>query len=153
TGPASTRARPAPTRRSTPAPTRASSSSPTRRSACPTRRRLRTRPPPSTPAARTSSGLARRRLAGGELHFDDLELAHALRGLRAHGVADLAADHRARDRRGDRDEAGLDVGLVLADDAVGLAFAAVGVLDGHRRAEDDLLARQARRVDDVGEGD
>src|SRR5262249_45610943 len=36
---------------------------------------------------------------------------------------------------------------------VGLLFAAVAVLDGDRGAEDHPIAREARRVDDVGEGE
>ena len=60
------------------------------------------------------------------------------------------ADQRARERRGDRDAAGLGVGLRLADDLPHLLL--VGVLVDQRdgRAELDGVAGQLGDVDHLG---
>src|SRR6267143_593735 len=55
-------------------------------------------------------------------------------GLHVHLLAGLLADQRAAERRAVGDLAGLDVGLVLADDLPGRLLAAV-LLDVHRGAE------------------
>src|SRR5690606_36253230 len=51
---------------------------------------------------------------------DDLELPRAGRRLDGDAVAGVLADQRARHRRGDRDQAELDVGFEVADDLVAL---------------------------------
>ena len=68
---------------------------------------------------------------------EDLVLAHAARRLHLGGVALGLADQRARDRRADRDQALLQVGLVVADDLVGDLVAGLLVLQLDGRAEHD----------------
>src|SRR5581483_7496218 len=82
---------------------------------------------------------------------DDLQLLTA----RPHDVPHRLADQRLRHRRGKRDRAILRVGLVLADDAIGL-HAAVGAAEGHRAAERDDIRRgwigdDLRRSNPLGE--
>jgi hypothetical protein len=74
---------------------------------------------------------------------DDLVGLAAARRVDVDGIADLLADQGARDRRADRDLAGLHVGLRLADDLVELLFLGVVVdqLDGG--AELDRVAGRA----------
>src|SRR3954465_12081398 len=78
---------------------------------------------------------------------DDLGLGGA--GL--HDVADALAGQRLGDRRDIGDRALRGIGLVLADDAEGLA-AAVLALDRHRRAEMGLggAGRAGPRAPPVG---
>src|SRR5207247_9015618 len=70
---------------------------------------------------------------------------------RRHRVADLLSDQRPRERREDRDPPTGRLRLVGADDLVAVFLAAL-VLEEHRRAERDALARR-RRVDDLGPSD
>src|SRR6185295_7720001 len=51
--------------------------------------------------------------------LDDLVALHAAGRLHVGRVAGFLADHRAGDRRADRDQALLQVGLVVAHDLVG----------------------------------
>src|SRR5882672_5874551 len=60
---------------------------------------------------------------------EDFVAAHAPGRVHVGGVALGLADQRACDRRVDRDLARLDVGLVVADDLICLAVAALEVLD------------------------
>src|SRR3712207_4085028 len=69
--------------------------------------------------------------------------------LHDHLVALGLADQGARDRGGDSDLPTLDVRLVDADDLVGDLLSLFLVLKHHRRAEDDLLGADRRRVDDL----
>jgi hypothetical protein len=64
-----------------------------------------------------------------------MEPAHAAGRLHFHRLARVLADQRARDWRGDRDLARLDVGLVFADDLVAHGRAIGFVLEVHRRAK------------------
>src|SRR5690606_29590703 len=68
-----------------------------------------------------SSSVAEARVKAGSgavAHADDLELPRAGGGLDGDAVALVLADQRTRDRRGNRDQAQLDVGLEVADDLV-----------------------------------
>src|SRR5688572_343738 len=109
----------------------------------------------TTETSETSRTSSRRYLFQGRdfkpLDLRDLVLALALGALHGHRIADLLADHGARDRRTDRDPSPLDVGLVLADDRVGLGLSAIGVLDGHGGAEFDPRTRQFGWIDHLGE--
>jgi hypothetical protein len=78
--------------------------------------------------------------------------ADAAGGVDLDHVARLLADHRARDRRGDGDLAGLHVGLVLAHDLVAGRILGVLVHHGDRGAELHLVARQLGYVDDLCAG-
>src|SRR5215204_5029354 len=84
---------------------------------------------------------------------DDLVGFVAARGRDLDAVALALADQRARQGRGNRQPPVLDVGLVLADDPVGLLLVRFLVGQGHGRAEFDDRPRQLRDVDDLGAGD
>ena len=84
-------------------------------------------------AARRIAGLTRSLVADA----GDLVALDAARRLHLGDVALDLADQRARDRRADRDQALLEVGLVVADDLVGDLGAAVFLLEVDGRAEDD----------------
>ena len=62
----------------------------------------------------------------------------------------LLAHERTRERRADRDLAGADVRLALADDLVGLLLLRVLVDQRHPRAELDGVAGKLRDVDHLG---
>src|SRR5262245_12272993 len=85
-----------------------------------------------------------------ETDVEDLELPGALRDVHRHAVADLLAQQRARHRRGHRDPPLRDVGLLLAQDLVGDALAAVHVLEVDRHPETHLVRRLAGGVDHLG---
>src|SRR5947207_1289932 len=67
-------------------------------------------------------------------HVKDIVALDAAGGLHLHLLAGFLADEGAAERRAVGDLAGLDVGLVLADDLPGRLLAAV-LLDVHRGAE------------------
>src|SRR5690606_36061808 len=82
---------------------------------------------------------------------DDLVLARASGRFDGDAVAGMLADQRARHRRGNRDQAQLDVGLQVADDLVALLLVGLDVGDRHLGAEYDLVAGvEPGHVDDVG---
>src|SRR5688572_557017 len=84
--------------------------------------------------------------------LDGRDLVGALAARRRHLdlVPFLLTDQRSRDRRADREQTVLDVGLVLADDLI-LGLATVGGVDEmNRGAEDDLATGvHGRDVDDL----
>ena len=84
---------------------------------------------------------------------DDLVGFGAARGRDLDAVADALADERTRQRRGHREPAVADVGLVLADDLKGLLLVGLLVRERDGRAELDHRARQLGDVDDLGAGD
>src|SRR5437763_207239 len=84
----------------------------------------------------------------GEVGLEDLEGLRPAGELRRHRVADLLADQRPRERGQDRDPSAGRLRFVGADDVVPVFLAAL-VLEEHRRAERDAIARR-RRVDDLG---
>src|SRR5258708_4016335 len=71
------------------------------------------------------------------LDVDDFVALRTARRVHVGRVAGLLADQRARDRRADRDQALLDVGLVVADDLVGDFLAGRLFFQHDRGAEDD----------------
>src|SRR5256712_12389817 len=82
----------------------------------------------------------------GEVGLEDREGLLPDGQLRRHRVADLLADQRPRERREDRDPPTGRLRLVGADDLVAVFLAAL-VLEEHRRAERDALARRLRADD------
>src|SRR5205823_14800978 len=84
---------------------------------------------------------------------DDLVGSVAARRRDFDVVALALADQRARQGRGDRQPAVLDIGLVLADDPEGLLLVGFFVGQGDGGAEFYDRARQFGDVDDLGAGD
>src|SRR5208283_468484 len=105
-------------------------------------------------AARMSSNaIMRSGSVPAEPDAQDLVAAVAARRGNGDGVADLLADQRLGQRRGDRQPAAFDVGLVHADDLV-LGFLLRLLVDQlDVGAELHVVARQHRRVDHLGRGD
>src|SRR5690606_2267651 len=68
-------------------------------------------------------------------------------------ISNRLADQRAGDGRRDRDAAGLHVGLLIANNLVGLFFLGILVNENHRRPELDRVTGQLLHVDDFGAGD
>ena len=91
------------------------------------------------------------RLDGDVLDAQHFDLAHSRRTLETHDVCLARPGQRARQRRHPADAIAREIGLVDADDLVGL-LVAVLVGDRHRRAEKDLIETllPRRRIDDLG---
>src|SRR6185503_1116562 len=101
--------------------------------------------------ARTRAPWHRIPLAASDV-LDGGDLVRALAARRRHldPVSFLLADQRTRDRRADREQPVLDVGLVLADDLILRLGAVCGIDEMYRRTEDDFAAGVHRRdVDDL----
>src|SRR5436305_5128517 len=81
---------------------------------------------------------------------DDLIALAAAGRIDLDGIADLLADQRARDRRGDRHFAAFHIGLIFTDDLVSLLFFGVVVDERHRGAEHDRIAGKFRQIDALG---
>jgi hypothetical protein len=87
-------------------------------------------------------------------HADDLVALQPAGRLHLGDVARLLADQRPCDRRADRDETLLQVGLVVADDLVGHRRARILVLEIDGAAEDDPPVGVERgRIDDLRRGE
>src|SRR5215470_6688508 len=84
---------------------------------------------------------------GLEADVEDLELARPLRHAHDDAHAGLLAEQGPRDRRGHRDASLRDVGLLLAEDGVGHALAALDVLEVDRHAEAYLVGDLPGGVD------
>ena len=109
-------------------------------------------------AARTSASPImppgrRERRRQRKLDVGDLVGAGAAGRRNLHAVADLPADQRLGERRGERDGPRLHVGLVRADDAVGLLLLRLLVDDRDAGAELHLVAGQLGDVDHLDGGD
>src|SRR5690606_32600715 len=76
--------------------------------------------------------------------LDDLIGLGAARRLDLDGIADGLADQRATERRIDGEQPAADIGLVLPDDLILHPLVGILVRQLDRRAELDLLAREAR---------
>src|SRR5262245_9893266 len=109
------------------------------------------RPKVSKPLSMGASPHASPRSA--ERDLDDLVRFGAARRIHLDAVALLLADERARDRRGDRDTAGMHIGLGFTDDLVDLLLFGVLVDECHGGPELDRRAVQFADVDDLGARD
>src|SRR5918911_2913401 len=88
--------------------------------------------------------------ASGVVDLEDLEVAGAARGVDLDAVARLLAEEGLGQRRLDREQAGLDVGLLGADDLVAGLLVRLLVDQLDLGAEHDLRAGEAVDVDDLG---
>src|SRR5262245_53457421 len=79
-----------------------------------------------------------------------LEHARSRGNLDSYLVVDCLADESSPDRARDREEAPRDVGRILADQRVDHLFAGVEVLEDHRGAEANAVARKRLGIDDLG---